>query len=229
MNSTKGTEFELSEQAFIAQFDPFYSECRAYGRMEERHQNSIVAVRAYGFMDIPADKEGLMSCFPFCANDWNRPDEEYSWPIVERQPFRAIVKDLVHNKANFSNVAQMRDDLLALQQMGVYVQDIEKANYCNGKLVDFSLCWTAPHVLVNTQVRPQDHIDEELIQVRWEFDRMLEADGIYTRAKALAGSGNWEPEEEDEEMQDGQPKSRMRSITVGRLRRKTKKPERLGF
>ena len=50
----QGTKFELPEKGFIAQFDPFYSECRAYGRIQENGKNGSVAVCAHGFMSISA-------------------------------------------------------------------------------------------------------------------------------------------------------------------------------
>jgi hypothetical protein len=58
------------------------------------------------------------------TSEWNRPEQEFDWPIARRQPFRAIVKELVKSKTRFRAVAQMRKDLLTLQDMGGYAHDI---------------------------------------------------------------------------------------------------------
>ena len=199
--------------------------------MESHRVNGVVAVRAHGFMDIPASMEGFLACFPFHANDWNRPKVEYSWPFAQRQPFRAIVKDLVVHKPNISNVARMREDLLTLQKIGVFVQDIKKANYCNGKLVDFSWCWTHPHIYVDPRLRSQDSLNEQAIfSVRRAFDRMLAAEGILTRAKAVDGPGYQEPVEEgDSAVEEKDAGNSVKPHTAGKLRERTKKPDRLGF
>ena len=100
----------------------------------------------------------------------------------------------------------MREDLLALHAMGVYVQDIREDNYMNGKLVDFSRSWTRPHSLIDSKIRSQHLIDLELRADLKAFDRMLLEAGIRTRTNALPGSSE-----------------------TGRLRPRVKKPDRLGF
>jgi Kinetochore Sim4 complex subunit FTA2 len=108
-------------------------------------------VRCYGFMAVSAEREEELAASPFDVDpgEWNRPEEEYKWPVTARQPFRAIVKELVQNKKRLSRVAQMRDDLLTLHKMGIYVQDIHEENYIEGKLVDFSRSWTDPHIMLD--------------------------------------------------------------------------------
>ena len=170
-----------------------------------------------------------MASPPFFAYEWNRPVEEYCWSIEERQPFRAIVKDLVRNKPNFSNIARMREDLDTLQSMGVLVQDIEKNNYCNGKLVDFSLCWTSPHVLASVKIRPEKDIRDEMIAVQCDFDRMLETDGVYARVRALTKPGNGDYNDDGDLVESIETDDNVRAATASRLRRITKKPDRLGF
>ncbi len=81
-------------------------------------------------MAVSAEREeDLAAPFDIDSSDWNRPEEEYGWPITARQPFRAIVKELVRSKKRLTRVARMREDLLALHDMKVYVQDIREDNY----------------------------------------------------------------------------------------------------
>jgi len=73
----------------------------------------------------------------------------------------------------------MREDLLALHDMGIYVQDIREDNYINGKLVD---------MMLDPRIRSQRLIDSDIEGDLLTFDRMLEEAGIRTRLKALPGS-----------------------------------------
>ena len=181
--------------------------------------------------DIYQDREGYMNSSPFSACDWNRPKKEYNLPIEERQPFRAIVKDLVRNKITIRHISRMREDLFTLQAMGVLVQDIEKSNYCNGKLVDFSLCWTSPHVFSSVKIRAEKEIRDEKLTVQHDFDRMLEAEGFFTRGRASAKSIKTEDTEENGLIESVEIDEYAGLVTAasGRLRRITKKPDRLGF
>ena len=198
----------MSDEQYIAHFDPFYTECRAYGCINDNKQNGQIAVHCHGFLGISADREEELAAAPFDidTSDWNRPEEEYDWPITARQPFRAIVKKLVRSKKRLSGIAQMREDLLTLQKIGVYVQDIREDNYVDGKLVDFSRSWTNPHIMLDPNIRSKDLINDEIEGDLLTFDRMLEEAGIRTRLKALAGSNG-----------------------IGWLRSKIKKPDRYGF
>ncbi len=100
----------------------------------------------------------------------------------------------------------MREDLLALHGMGIYIQDIREDNYISGKLVDFSHSWTDPHMMLDPRIRSQRLIDSDIEGDLLTFDRMLEEAGIRTRLKALPGSNK-----------------------TGRLRSKIMKPDRFSF
>ena len=202
-------QFGVSKDTYIAHNDPFYAECRAYGCIEENNQNGKIAVRCYGFTAVSAqcEEELAAAIFDIDTSEWDRPEQEYDWPITARQPFRAIVKKLVRSKRRLSRVAQMREDLYTLHRMGIYVQDIREDNYIDGKLVDFSRSWTKPHSLLDPNIRSRKTIQDEIAGDFVAFDRMLREAGIIrTRLNPLPGSN--EP---------------------GRLRPKIKKPDRFGF
>ena len=124
--------------------DPFYNECRAYGRLIENDVNGKVAVRCYGHMAIPAAREEeLYRRFNIYA--WDRDDSKL--PVTKRQPFRAIVKDLVDvdRPLNEKKLLKMRKDLLKMHKLDVYPQDVRERNYGDGLLLDFSIAITKPH------------------------------------------------------------------------------------
>jgi len=123
--------------------DPFFNECRAYGRLIEKNINGIAAVRCYGYLMIPANKEDELR-ERFGVTSWNRPNKEYLEPISRRQPFRAIVKDLIIEDIPFTAriAKKMLLDLRRMRSFEVYNMDIQARNYKGGRLVDFSVAMT---------------------------------------------------------------------------------------
>ena len=181
----------IPEQMIVDHMDPFYAECRAYGRMEERECNGVVAVRCHGFTSVPADREREIS-EAFDIMDWNRPSDEYDRSISERQPLRAIVKDLRREEICFTKtmVRRMKADLFKLRKILVFVRDIRSDNYLGGKLLDFSVAWTEPHLMLSTDVQSQAAIDIEVTSELHEFDEMVREEGINSKVRAVpAGTG----------------------------------------
>lgn len=181
-------ELDIPKQLIIEQMDPFYAECRAYGRIEEKKLNGKVAVRCYGFTDVPADREEEISqTFNINIDDWQRPAEEYKRPSFQRQPFRAIVKDLVRTEVCFTKamVRKMRTDLRKLREIHIVVRDIRSDNYLDGKLVDFSVSWTVPHLMLSRDIRSERAIDISLVSDTYDFDDMIKDEGISTNIRAV--------------------------------------------
>ena len=118
--------------------DPFYNECRAYGKLIENNVNGKIAVRCHGHMAIPAAREDELYR-RFDVYEWDREEDD--------EPFRAIVKDLVEvdQPLNEKNLIKMRKDLLKMHKLHVYPQDVREWNYGNGLLLDFSIAITYPH------------------------------------------------------------------------------------
>ncbi|KAL9098861.1 MAG: hypothetical protein Q9163_005554 [Psora crenata] len=126
--------------------DPFYNECRAHGRLIEKGVEGKIAVRCYGYITIPAEKE-IDLWRKFSIRDWDRTEEESRQPIAQRRPLRAIVKELLSNNAPYTPkvVHKMLRDLRKMRRLGVYAMDIAPRNYIAGLLVDFSIAMTKPH------------------------------------------------------------------------------------
>jgi len=163
--------------------DPFFNECRAYGRLIEKNVNGKVAVHCYGYLMIPANREDELRN-RFGVTTWNRPHEEYSKPASERQPFRAIVKDLVTEDVPLTakTAKKMLRDLRRMRRFEVYNMDIQARNYKGGRLVDFSVAMTTPHYLfvIKPAWRKEDYKYDDLRS----FDHMLDEAGVVTLDRA---------------------------------------------
>ena len=78
-----GNENDLvSDDLLKAHMDPFYNECRAYGRLRECRLDGKVAVRCHGYIAIPAQVEDQLEQ-EFEIDDWDRPGEEYDKPFSQ--------------------------------------------------------------------------------------------------------------------------------------------------
>lgn len=132
--------------------DPFYNECRAYGRLIEWDINGKVAVRCQGHMTIPAAREEELGR-RFDVYAWDRPKDDSKLSVSKRQPFRAIVKDLIEDDRplNEKKLLKMRKDLLKVHKLGVYPGDVRERNYGRGLLLEFSIAITKPHWAFETK------------------------------------------------------------------------------
>lgn len=161
--------------------DPFFNECRAYGRLIEKNVNGKVAVRCCGYLMLPADIEDELR-ERFGVTSWDRPDEEYLKPVSKREPLRAIVKDLVTEDVPLT-VKTANKMLLELRKMlkfGIYNMDIQARNYKGGRLIDFSVAITTPHYWVDT-LPVWRYKDTDLR----DFDNMLDEAGVVTSNRAM--------------------------------------------
>lgn len=174
----------ISDDLLHAHSDPFYNECRAYGRLEETKLNGKVAVYCHGYVTLSADKEEQLER-EFGVREWDRPDEEYDKPVSQRQPFRAIVKDLVLKDVRLSaKIAdKMLTDLKRMRRTGVYPGDIVLRNYKAGLLIDFSTARTEPFYLFNLRPGRQTQIMKDTDLYMWE--RMRKENKLDTRKRAV--------------------------------------------
>jgi hypothetical protein len=165
--------------------DPFFDECRAYGRLIEKNVNGNVAVRCYGYLMLPADKEDELR-ERFGVTSWDRPDEEYSELVSKRESLRTIVKDLVAEDVPLTarTAEKMLLDLEKMLELGIYNMDIKARNYKGGHLIDFSDAITTPHYWVDT-MSPWRYERKDLLN----FDDMLDEAGVVTLNKAMPNQG----------------------------------------
>ena len=158
--------------------DPFYNECRAYGRLVEKGLNGDVAVRCHGYVTLAPEREVELEQ-RFGISRLDRP-----WHVDERQVLRAIVKDLVREDAPLTHkiVKKMLRDLKRMRAEGVYNMDIRARNYKDGMLVDLSIAITTPHYLFETKPswRVRNYKWQDLLQ----FDEMIKEENIATWVRA---------------------------------------------
>jgi len=110
--------------------------------------NGTVAARCYGHMAVSADQEAHLR-ERFGVSVWDRSHKDASVPVSKRQPFRAILKDLIPDTVPLSNklLNKMQRDLVRMRRLGVFPRDIRLRNYRGGLLVDMSIAITVPHYL----------------------------------------------------------------------------------
>ena len=163
--------------------DPFYRECRAFGKVIDSKANGKIAVRCYGHLAIPARREQQLKR-RFGIDTWNRPDYDSAKPVLKRQPLRAIIKDLILETVPFTikQVNKILKDLKRLRRLGVYPMDVQSRNYVGGLLVDMSIAITEPHYLF--QIRPEWFVDELKQADLFAYDFMMKDENIMTWCRA---------------------------------------------
>jgi hypothetical protein len=175
----------ISSDDIIGQTDPFYAECRAYGRIQQRKRKIPIAVPCHGFITIPATVEPELAR-RFGASEWDHQESELVKPLLRRKPFRALVKELVEEEPDVTEslIKRMLKDLRALHSLGIYVMDVKIENYVGGKLVDFSVSCTEPHHVFRDDLRSEDDIRALKNMDYDEFDAMISELGVETKVRA---------------------------------------------
>ena len=174
----------VSDDTLRYHSDPFFNECRAYGRLQEKSLNGKIAVRCYGYITVPAETEIQLER-QFQITDWDRPEEEYERPVSERQPLRALVKDLVRNDLPLtSKVAdKILRDTKRMRRCGVYPGDIRPRNYKNGLLVDFSIARTEPYFLF--EIRHAKQVERMKNSDLYMWEEMVEENKLRPSLRAI--------------------------------------------
>ncbi|KAI9762472.1 MAG: hypothetical protein M1840_001232 [Geoglossum simile] len=155
------THLGIPSDTITPQVDPFFAECRAFGRLIQCGLNGDIGVHCYGYIKLPVEFESMInrskaarSIGGFC---WDRPSqgELSQGGPSQLEPFRGIVKELLSGDPFTSEmVEKMGADLLKLSNIGVYPIDVKEDNYRGGRLTDFSASWTYPHVMLSFQGHP---------------------------------------------------------------------------
>ena len=177
-------EESMSDDLLQAYMDPFYNECRAYGRLEEANLNGKVAVRCHGYMTFPAEHEEELG-HKFNVSDWNRPSDEYDKIVSQRQPLRAIIKDLVRKDVPLTGKVadKILRDMKKMRRCGIYVGEVYPRNYMAGLLVDMSVAKTEPYYLFYLRPGFQTEIIKMSDLYAWED--MRTENGLEIRLRAV--------------------------------------------
>jgi len=179
-----GRNDPITLQLVRAHMDPFYNECRAYGRLIEGRVNGKVAVRCYGYVALPAEREEELGQ-KFDAVRWDRPEKEYAKSPSRREPFRAIVKEIIREDPPWTEKVAKKTlkDLKRIRRLGVYPMDICGRNYKGGLLVDMSIAMTKPHYLFD--IRPPWRVKLDQAQDLVSWDSMMRDEKVDTWERAF--------------------------------------------
>ncbi|CAH0040324.1 unnamed protein product [Clonostachys solani] len=134
--------------------DPFYAECRAYGRIREatkkRPKISDAATRCYGFLFL-SDRDQRYLEGKKCDLGLEEVDLAYQRQTPGGVRPRAIVKSLASSDHGITelNLRKILDRIHMLNRERIYNMDIRLDNIRDGKLVDFGSSWTEPHKLLD--------------------------------------------------------------------------------
>lgn len=177
----------VSDDTLICHTDPFYAECRAYGRIEEekrrKKRKRDLVVPCYGFLGIAAEQEEMLM-ERFGVSLWDGTEDEDFRRRVQGQPIRALMKELVEEETSLTDqmLKRMLKDLRALHKMGIYPRDICARNYRAGRLVDFGAACTEPYVLF--QICPAWVVHFWKSEDMAMFDEMIEDESVETKVRA---------------------------------------------
>ncbi len=181
--------------------DPFYAECRAYGRINmAKAQGKIkrdIGIPCYGFIYLDEcyrkqlDEYGVdldESCLDSDSSTNSSPTPGARRATTSR-PIRSIVKKLASPDPGitYKTIENIRKDIQELNRLKVYNTDIRRDNFCDGKLVDFGSSMTEPHCLITAEnsflskqsqdgdmAMLEDVVDKAGILVRWRTSENLE-------------------------------------------------------
>ncbi|KAL9083964.1 MAG: hypothetical protein Q9165_008307 [Trypethelium subeluteriae] len=177
----------MPDEEFVANKDPFYAECRAYGLIEEfnrrqRHRKSqeTIAVPCHGYILISqAEEARIENQTQHHHLNWRRSEQDIGKPI------RAIVKDFVPGEpvnTKVRSIRRMVTDLRRLHQIGIYVMDVCERNYRGGLLVDFGSAHTEPSCVLREV--PEWIARTDKMMDFADFDDMIKELGVKTSVRA---------------------------------------------
>ncbi|VUC31500.1 unnamed protein product [Clonostachys rosea] len=172
--------------------DPFYNECRAYGRIHEaakskRYKSRVTdaAVTCHGFMFLGVKDQKILEDLGIDL-ELDKVDPLYQQGTAGGFKPRAIVKELASNEPGVGGegLKKVLDRIVTLNGQRIYNEDIHLNNFRDGRLVDFGSSWTEPHRMLDAQKTEKAYGTR--IADRLMFDEMVEKDKISNPDKILA-------------------------------------------
>ncbi|GAP93410.2 hypothetical protein SAMD00023353_12500040 [Rosellinia necatrix] len=180
-----GEDYPLEKALFYT--DPFYAECRAYGRIKEATDKGEItgkiATKCHGYIFLGAKDQRWLEDQGINLGTENLNDELL--PIIggAGKP-RAIVKDFEIagpslNARAPQQIRKMFRNIWLLNRLGIYNRDVRAENFRDGWLVDFDISYTLPHDVY--EALPEFEARETRAGDEAKFDDMLEEAGINLR------------------------------------------------
>ncbi|KAI3321482.1 kinetochore Sim4 complex subunit FTA2-domain-containing protein [Xylariaceae sp. AK1471] len=190
-----GESYPLKEVIFYT--DPFYAECRAYGRIkearDERKVRAEIATRCHGYLFLTTkdmSRLGREEGIDLCTNII---DKDLRWALGGDLRARAIVKDLETDDIglNKDNIGRAWRNVRLLNSLKIYNRDVRAENFMNRRIVDFGSSWTEPHIILDSV--DIDEAREQRLSDYAKFDEMTEKGGIKTTLKTPTSRHNLRP------------------------------------
>lgn len=169
--------------------DPFFAECRAYGRIQQAPDRlgirDQLAVKCHGYIYLGDEDKSRLERMGLDLGT-EVLDEKLRRALDGGGRVRAIVKDLAPSRTSVTsrNVRAALWRVRKLNELEIYNRDIRAENFVGGRLVDFGSSWTEPHMILNA-LEPDD-IEDSRLEDLVMFDDMIEEEGIKTRPKLQA-------------------------------------------
>ena len=178
-----GKSFPREQISF--HMDPFFAECRAYGKIMEAQRNGklkqqlVIPCRGFIFLS-DKDKKSL----EMKGYDLGEDCLDSTSLTNFSTKCRALVKDLatdspgIHSK----NLKKILKDIRTLNELQIFNLDIRMDNYRDGKLVDFGSSWTEEHHILSAlddetaaEYRTQDLVMFDQMVAEAKFNTVIRA------------------------------------------------------
>lgn len=156
--------------AFAQYSEPFYAECRAFGRLREASHEGL-ALRCFGYVLLSEENEASLkntfkdmwlSFSGDCHNEFLDDDLSLRARFLGRggklPPIRGILKEFgqapAYEDLRSKDFETMLRLTVSLHQLGIVRLDMDPKQFINGKLADFSIAVTTPHFMLNPELNP---------------------------------------------------------------------------
>ncbi|KFA71811.1 hypothetical protein S40288_09917 [Stachybotrys chartarum IBT 40288] len=163
---------EVDPKIITHYLDPFYCECRAYGRIQEALDDGTIkanpAVPCYGYMYLGPRDERILEDSGVALR-YEDSDSESQESTGEQAPIRAIVKKLARpiSGVTVRRQGKILVDIGTLNMLKIYNRDVRAENFRDGLLVDFGFSFTEPNIFL------EDYDEESLRGLHLEDRRMF--------------------------------------------------------
>ncbi|QLI71349.1 uncharacterized protein G6M90_00g079300 [Metarhizium brunneum] len=152
--------------AFYEYSEPFSSECRAFGRLQEAGHEEL-AVRCFGYLLLDEQHERAITDqfshhrIRFNGNvDGPLASDELRSRFLGKSgrlpPIRGIVKEFGHlpQALRTRDARRILQHVTQLHQLGIIYVDVADRQLINHKICDFSTAITTPHYVTNPELNP---------------------------------------------------------------------------
>ncbi|KAI0545067.1 kinetochore Sim4 complex subunit FTA2-domain-containing protein [Xylaria curta] len=167
--------------------EPFNSECRAFGRLQEAGYEEL-AIKCFGYLLLDEEYErammnqfGSRSISFWDIDNTGDSDEDmrsiFSGKNGRAPPIRGIVKEFGPTIKDMQekDVKRIHQNIISLHQLGITGLDIADRQLINGKLSDLSTAITTPHFVTTPDLNP-DLTPESTCAMELELFRIAKED-----------------------------------------------------